>query len=77
VRKICGMNKYLKARKTLFWSVPVPLIIKGAALELRGPPPPERWIRLSFCGEGFSGLYLPFLVKDLNSYIYNELNIFF
>ena len=84
VRKFCGMNQYLKGQKLLFWSVPVPLIGRPVPLKLRGPPskikgaaPSERWNFLSFCGEGFSGSTLPFLVKNLNSYIYNELNIFF
>ena len=54
-----------------------PLKIKGAAQTIKGATPSERWGFLSFCGEGFSGSFLPFLVKYLNSYIYNELTIFF
>ena len=84
VRKFCEMNQYLKGQKTLFWSVPVPLIrgpvplkLRGPPRQLRGPPRQERWSFLSFCGEGFSGSILPFLVKYLNSYNYNELTIFF
>ena len=38
VRKFCEMNQYLKGQKTLFWSVPVPLIRGPVPLKLRGPP---------------------------------------
>ena len=31
MRKNCEINQYLYGLKILFWSVPVPLIIKGAA----------------------------------------------
>ena len=55
----------------------VPLIIMGAAWLIKGAAPPERCPALSFCEENFSGLDLPFLVENLKSYIYNDLNIFF